>query len=146
MRQHVLKLGMAVGGVATTLALLAGCGSSSSATTTSASTTSLPAPTVLAAASLSKVFPAIDPAADYSFGGSGALAIQIEQGAPADVFAAASARQPAALVAKGLIDAPVKFATNKVAGRLYISCGVFICRSLPSRITPIRSPSTTASA
>jgi molybdate transport system substrate-binding protein len=69
-------------------------------------------PTVLAAASLTKVFPMIDANAKYTFGGSGALETDIEQGAPADVFAAASPKQPAALLAKGLIDKPVEFATN----------------------------------
>jgi molybdate transport system substrate-binding protein len=54
----------------------------------------------------------IDPNPKYTFGGSGALQTQIEQGAPADVFAAASPKQPAALFAKGLVDKPVQFATN----------------------------------
>ena len=67
---------------------------------------------MLAAASLTKVFPKIDPSAKYTFGGSGALETDIEQGAPADVFAAASPKQPAALCAKGLVDKPVEFATN----------------------------------
>jgi molybdate transport system substrate-binding protein len=67
---------------------------------------------VLAAASLKGVFPEIDSNAKYTFGGSGTLAIEIEQGAPADVFAAASPKQPAALFAKGLVDKPVEFATN----------------------------------
>jgi molybdate transport system substrate-binding protein len=67
---------------------------------------------VLAAASLSKVFPEIEPSAKYTFGGSGALETDIEQGAPADVFAAASPKQTAALLAKGLVDKPVEFATN----------------------------------
>ena len=67
---------------------------------------------MLAAASLTKVFPQIVPNANYTFGGSGALETQIEQGAPADVYAAASPKQPAALLVKGLIDKPVEFATN----------------------------------
>jgi molybdate transport system substrate-binding protein len=67
---------------------------------------------VFAAASLTKVFPKIDPGAKYTFGGSGALKTQIEQGAPADVYAAASPKQPAALYAKQLIDKPIEFATN----------------------------------
>jgi molybdate transport system substrate-binding protein len=67
---------------------------------------------VLAAASLTKVFPQIVPGASYTFGGSGALATEIEQGAPADVYAAASPKQPAALLARGLIEKPVEFATN----------------------------------
>lgn len=54
----------------------------------------------------------IDPNAKFTFGGSGALETDIEQGAPADVFAAASPKQPAALLAKGLVDQPVEFATN----------------------------------
>jgi molybdate transport system substrate-binding protein len=109
-------------------ALVAGCGSSSSSTTSSppssasepttasaaspASGAAGSAATVLAAASLSKVFPRIDPTARYTFGGSGALETDVEQGAPADVFAAASPKQPAALYAKGLVDKPVRFATN----------------------------------
>ena len=67
---------------------------------------------MLAAASLTKVFPTIDPNAKYTFGGSGTLETEIEQGAPADVFAAASPKQPAALSAKGLVEKPVEFATN----------------------------------
>ncbi|HEY2260876.1 MAG TPA: molybdate ABC transporter substrate-binding protein, partial [Solirubrobacteraceae bacterium] len=70
------------------------------------------APTVFAPASLTKVVPKIDPGAKYPFGGSGALKTQIEQGAPADVYAAASPKQPAALYAKQLIDKPIEFATN----------------------------------
>jgi molybdate transport system substrate-binding protein len=107
-------------------AALAGCGSASSSSSSSsaasraASSQSAGAapsaggtrPIVLAAASLTKVFPEIDPRAKYTFGGSGALEADIEQGAPADVFAAASPKQPAALLAKGLVDKPVEFATN----------------------------------
>jgi molybdate transport system substrate-binding protein len=97
--------------------LVAACGStstsSSGATAGSATTSSSAAQaTVYAAASLTKVFPKIDPAAKFTFGGSGSLATQIEQGAPADVFAAASKKQPAALFAKGLLEKPVEFATN----------------------------------
>ena len=67
---------------------------------------------MFAAASLTKVFPKVDPSARFSFGGSGALQTQIEEGAPADVFAAASKKQPDALYAKGLVEKPVEFATN----------------------------------
>lgn len=102
--------------------LAAGCGSSSpssttttkSSSSTTASSGSGSAPTVLAAASLTKVFPQIDSSAKYTFGGSGALETDIEQGAPADVFAAASPKQPAQLYAKGLVDKPVEFATNRL--------------------------------
>jgi molybdate transport system substrate-binding protein len=103
-------------------ATLAACGSSSSSNSSSASTSSGPAAsttaagvpraTVFAAASLTKVFPQINPGAKYTFGGSGALEVQIEQGAPADVFAAASPKQPAELFAKGLVEKPIEFATN----------------------------------
>jgi molybdate transport system substrate-binding protein len=68
--------------------------------------------TVLAAASLSKVFPKIDAHPRYTFGGSGMLQTEIQQGAPADVFAAASPKQTAALFAAGLASKPVRFATN----------------------------------
>jgi molybdate transport system substrate-binding protein len=46
---------------------------------------------------------------------SSALAAKIEQGAPADVFLSADAKNPQALVDKGLANAPpVNFATNKL--------------------------------
>ncbi len=70
--------------------------------------------TVLAASSLIDVLPALDHTERYSFGGSDQLAFQIRQGAPADVFAAASPKQPDALYRKGLIDKPVVFATNRL--------------------------------
>ena len=120
---------------------LVGCGSSSSTTsraagTAAAAATSTPAsnasgdrPTVLAAASLTKVFPQIDPNAKYTFGGSGALETDIEQGAPADVFAAASPKQPAALLAKGLVDKPVQFATNTLV--------LIVPRDNPAHITSV---------
>jgi molybdate transport system substrate-binding protein len=93
---------------------VAGCGTASSSTSSTRAATAKSAspPTVFAAASLTRVFPQIDPQARYTFGGSGALALQIEQGAPADVFAAASPKQPAELYAKGIIEKPVEFATN----------------------------------
>lgn len=86
-------------------------------------------PTVLAAASLTKVFPQIDATAKYTFGGSGALQTQIEQGAPADVFAAASPKQPAALFAEGMVDKPVKFATNTLV--------LIVPKSNPAHITSV---------
>jgi molybdate transport system substrate-binding protein len=48
-----------------------------------------------------------------SFAGSDELAAQIRQGAPVDVFAAANTRLPDELNADGLLDKPVKFATNE---------------------------------
>ena len=62
------------------LALVAGCGGNDGGS----------APTVFAAASLTDVFEAIDPDAQFSFAGSDELATQIREGAPAD-----STRPPA---------------------------------------------------
>ncbi len=81
----------------------------------------LPAPTrttaqikVLAAASLTNVFPRIDNTPSYSFAGSDALAAQIRLGAPADVYAAANMTLPTSLYGQGLVEKPVAFATNKL--------------------------------
>jgi molybdate transport system substrate-binding protein len=68
--------------------------------------------TVYAAASLTNVFPQIDRGPRYSFGGSNMLAAQIQQGAPADVFASANMTLPAQLFAKGLCSKPVVFTRN----------------------------------
>ncbi len=70
--------------------------------------------TVLAAASLTNVFPRIDSQPRYSFAGSDTLAAQIQQGAPADVFAAASTKFPDQLFAQGLVEKPVVFARNRL--------------------------------
>jgi len=95
------------------LALVA-CGSSSANPQTTAIT-------VLAASSLTKVFPTIGdlftkahPAVkvDFSFGGTDSLAAQIEQGAPADVFAGASGKFADRLSGRRLIERPMPFCTN----------------------------------
>lgn len=70
--------------------------------------------TVFAAASLTNVFPQIDPHEQYSFGGSNALATQIEQGFPADVFASANTALPWQLHRKGLLTRPVNFTANRL--------------------------------
>jgi molybdate transport system substrate-binding protein len=72
------------------------------------------APTVYAAASLRNVLPQLDGAPTYSFAGSDTLALQVERGAPSDVFAAASSKQPQALYAEGRSEKPVTFATNRL--------------------------------
>jgi molybdate transport system substrate-binding protein len=82
--------------------------------------------TVYAAASLTKVFPQIDPAQKYSFGGSNTLAAQIQQGAPADVFASANTTLPAQLYAKGLCSKPIVFTRNTLV--------IVVPRSNPTRI------------
>jgi len=69
--------------------------------------------TVYAASSLTNVFPKI---ADetYSFAGSNTLATQIEQGAPADVFASANMTLPLQLHREGDCGKPVVFTRNKL--------------------------------
>ena len=68
--------------------------------------------TVFAAASLTDAFPKIGPSARYSFAGSNALAAQIRQGAPADVFASANVKLPFGLYGDGHCSRPVVFTRN----------------------------------
>jgi molybdate transport system substrate-binding protein len=70
--------------------------------------------TVLAAASLTNVFPQIAPHDRYSFSGSNMLAAQIQQGAPADVFASANTKLPEQLYEAGLVEKPVVFTRNEL--------------------------------
>jgi len=102
--------------------VLSACGSSSSPSSSSSST----APTkllVLAAASLSKVFPQIGAAFtrahpgvtfSFSFGGTDQLAAQISQGAPADVFAGASTKYGDQLQTASQIKPYEVFCTNQL--------------------------------
>ena len=69
---------------------------------------------VFAAASLTQVFPKIDASERYSFAGSDQLALQIRQGAPADVFASASPKYTELAYRDGYLQKPVVFATNKL--------------------------------
>lgn len=69
---------------------------------------------VYAAASLTEVLPEIDPDARYSFAGSDELATQIREGAPADVYAAASSKYPQELYSEELVEEPVTFASNRL--------------------------------
>jgi molybdate transport system substrate-binding protein len=87
-------------------AAAAGCGDSNA--------TGQTAPRVYAAASLREVFPEIDPAPAYNFAGSNTLQTQIENGAPADVFASASPDEAQALFRADRCTRPVTFATNVV--------------------------------
>jgi molybdate transport system substrate-binding protein len=68
--------------------------------------------TVFAAASLTDVLPKIAQLPRYGFAGSDQLAFQIQQGAPADVFLAASPKYPGLLYKQGLVQKPIQFATN----------------------------------
>jgi molybdate transport system substrate-binding protein len=81
---------------------------------------------VFAAASLTEVFPRIDGAPRYSFAGSDQLALQIRQGAPADVFASASPKYTELAYRDGYVLRPVVFATNKLV--------VLVPRSNPAGI------------
>ena len=69
---------------------------------------------VYAATSLTNVFPALDKAPKYSFGGSNTLQLQIERGATADVFASASPHEAQTLFHEGLCSRPVTFAINRL--------------------------------
>ena len=68
--------------------------------------------TVFDATSLKDVFPTIDSRPKYNALGSDALAKQIRNGAPADVFASANMDIPTKLWRDGLCTKPVAFATN----------------------------------
>lgn len=78
----------------------------------SESPTAQPAARVFAAASLRETFPRIDGSPAYNFAGSNQLQMQIERGAPADVFASASPTEAQALYRAGRCSRPVTFATN----------------------------------
>jgi molybdate transport system substrate-binding protein len=91
-----------------------------------AATTAASPITVFAAASLTSVFPRISPAPRYSFAGSDQLALQLQQGAPADVYAAASPKYPELLYHQGLLRKPVVFATNRLV--------LIVPRGNPARI------------
>lgn len=85
--------------------------------------------TVYAAASLTEVFPKLDASPRYSFAGSDQLALQIRQGAPADVYAAASPKYTQLLYHDGLVRKPITFATNKLI--------VMVPKSNPGRIDSV---------
>jgi molybdate transport system substrate-binding protein len=70
--------------------------------------------TVYAATSLTNVMPQVDRRATYSFGGSNTLELQIERGAPADVFLSAEPNEAQALYREGRCERPLTFATNKL--------------------------------
>jgi molybdate transport system substrate-binding protein len=116
------------------LSLVVAACSSSSKTATKATTTTAPATTttvaalsgslnVFAAASLTSAFNAAktalttsDPGLSltFNYAGSNTLVTQIQQGAPADVFASADQKNMDKLVAAGLVETPVTFAKNKL--------------------------------
>jgi molybdate transport system substrate-binding protein len=79
--------------------------------------------TVFAAASLRNAFESFEPAYEalsevdlvYAFDASSVLRTQIEEGAPADVFASADIADALALIDAGLATDPVSFACNELA-------------------------------
>ena len=80
--------------------------------------------TVFAATSLRKVFEELKPAfqtahpgvqVEFNFGASSELRTQIEQGAPADVFASADTKNMEALATGGLVGTLQIFARNRLA-------------------------------
>ena len=125
--------------LASLLVALAGCSSTSSTSSAKGAvarpTTVAPAasPTttpllsgtlnVFAAASLTGAFAAAKTtlnaanpglAVNFNFAGSNTLVTQIQQSAPADVFASADTTNMQKLVAAGLVEMPVTFAKNKL--------------------------------
>ncbi|HTI34298.1 MAG TPA: molybdate ABC transporter substrate-binding protein [Miltoncostaea sp.] len=86
-------------------------------------------PTVYAAASLTDVFPKISPSARFSFAGSNTLALQIRQGAPADVFASAAPNYTQELYRDGLVEKPRFLAYNRLV--------VIVPKDNPAGITSV---------
>jgi molybdate transport system substrate-binding protein len=70
--------------------------------------------TVFAASSLTEVFPRLNEKPRYQFAGSDDLALQLREGAHADVFAAASPKYPTELFEAGVVEQPIVFATNRL--------------------------------
>jgi len=104
--------------------IVAACSSSSTSAPTSATSPLSGAITVSAASSLSKVFTSLAASFEavhqgtsvrFNFGSSGALATQIVEGAPSDVFAAAAPAPMAIVQAAGSVAGPsVTFARNSL--------------------------------
>lgn len=104
--------------VATTLTAVTGCGTEEPSPGGSTSTRGI---TVLAAASLTEAFTKIGKdfeaknsgrTVTFSFGSSATLATQITQGAPADVFAAASPATMKTVTDAGAAGTPTNFVSN----------------------------------
>src|SRR5690242_21639224 len=103
--------------IAALLLALAGCGGDDSSTNgNAASGTAL---VVSAASSLTNALTDCSKQFDaakvrLSFAGSDELAAQIRQGVKPDVYAAANTKLPDQLAQEGLLETPVKFATNEL--------------------------------
>jgi len=124
-RPRIGSAGLGVIALLSALSLIvAACSSSSTSAPTSTTPPLSGAITVSAASSLSKVFTSLATSFEavhhgtslrFNFGSSGALATQIVEGAPSDVFAAAAAAPMAEVQAAGdLAESPTTFARNSL--------------------------------
>jgi molybdate transport system substrate-binding protein len=85
--------------------------------------------TVFAGSSMTSVLPEVDPGNTYSFGSTGTLATQINNGAPADVLMGANTTTCASLYASGVAEKPVNFTRNTLE--------VVVPKSNPAGITSV---------
>jgi molybdate transport system substrate-binding protein len=76
--------------------------------------TAQPRMTIYAASSLTEVFRRIDHRPSYNFAGSNQLALQIRQGAPADIFASAAPSFTQDLFRERRVERPRTFASNSL--------------------------------
>jgi molybdate transport system substrate-binding protein len=121
-RRSVLRFGPGVGGFAFLVLALAACGSSTPTSATTSETNLSGSITISAASSLTAAFTQLGTTFEtahpgtnvaFNFGSSGALATQIQQGAPADVFASAAPANMTTVVNSGdIAGTPVIFARN----------------------------------
>ena len=124
MRLRAVAVGLAAAVVVSASTLVA------TASAGSAAHEQAPRLTVFAAASLTNVFPRIDPHGRYSFGGSNMLAAQIQQGLPADVFASANTKLPYQLHRLGLVTRPYVFTSNRLV--------IVVAPGNPQHLTGVR--------
>lgn len=84
---------------------------------------------VFGASSLTDVLERLDPSAAYQFAGSDELALQIAEGARADVFVSAAESHVTQLHDDGIVDEPIPIATNRLV--------LIVPASNPARIDAI---------
>jgi molybdate transport system substrate-binding protein len=91
--------------------------------------TATPRLNIYAAASLTEVFQRIDRRQAFNFAGSNQLALQIRQGAPADIFASAAPNFTQDLYRERRVEKPRTFASNRLV--------LAIPRSNPARLRSV---------